>query len=223
MDNYKIGYSFSIENGEYIGVETVYLEKKTGLYPCADNVTFVEPPEVGEHQKQTWNGKEWDIVDDYRGSNIYDETGKIIGVVDFLGDVSSVIIKEPPVLADYEILSWDKVNREWVVSVKTGFIRDGENTREMTYVEKIEAGLEKLPDDMKIEGNSVVYKTIDELYNDGIIGVNEYNELITQERERRYVLETDKMGLMYLRGECTLEEWKSAMDKIREELPKKTQ
>ena len=81
--------------------------------------------------------------------------------------------------------------------------------------------MEDLPEGCKIEDGRVVLKTLDDTLNDGDISLQEYNEEIDRRREYRYQAETDKMGLMYLRGECSLEEWKAAMDKIRQELPKK--
>lgn len=218
--NYKTGYTYSKETGEYIGEEIVYQEKATGTYPCADNVTFVKPPAAGEHQKQVWNGQKWSVVADYRGEIVYSEEGKPVGFVGDLGiDGSSVILKAPPEVDPAYTLSWD--GEDWKLTLKEGYVKEGGVAREMTTEEKIIAGLLPLPDDMKIEDGHVVSKTRDDLYDEGKITVEEYNELVDQERQARYQAETDKMGLMFLRGECTLEEWVAAMDKIRAETPKK--
>ena len=40
MENSKIGYIFDKTTGEFLGTEIVYLEKRTGNYPHADNITF---------------------------------------------------------------------------------------------------------------------------------------------------------------------------------------
>ena len=94
MANYKIGYSYNKETGEYVGEEIVYQEKATGAYPCADNVVFVEPPAISEHQKQVWAGQEWSVVADYRGEIVYSVEGKPVGFVGDLGiDGSAVILK----------------------------------------------------------------------------------------------------------------------------------
>ena len=164
--NYKIGYSFDKITGKYITPETIYIEKRTGAYPCADNVVFEEPPETKEHEGAYWNGSSWEI------------------------------------------------------KIDEGYIDDN-GIREMTATERIEHGIDILPDDMKIEGKKVVPKTRDDLFNEGKLTTEEYNKEVDEEIQARYTAETDKMGLMYLRGECTIEEWKAAMDKIREELPKK--
>ena len=167
MKDYKIGYTFDKSTGKFISIEKIYLEKRTGLYPHADNVVFKEPPETEEHEGAYWDGK------------------------------------------------------KWTVKVDEGYIKKNGSIREMTRVEKIEAGLEELTDYEKIEDGKIVPKTRDDLFNEGKLTVEEYNKQVDQERQNRYMMETDKMALMYLRGEYTLEEWKAAMDKIREELPKK--
>ena len=221
MEQSKIGYSFSKINGEFISEEIVYLEKATGTYPCADNVTFITPPPVQEHEKQVWDGQNWNIVADFRGEAYYDIDGSQIGIITELGvDSTDVIMKEPPEVDQYHKLFWN--GSDWDIVLKEGYVigEDGE-PRNMTQAERIVAGLEELSEDMKIVNGEVVIKTRDELFAEGRLTVEEYNEEVDAERESRFRSETDKMGLMYLRGECTLEEWKSAMDKIREELPKK--
>lgn len=190
----KIGYVFFPVTGEYVSEEIVYVEKKTGLFPCAKNVVFVKPPEVGKNQKQVWTGKDWKIVPDYRGIKFYDENGNPCGFITELGDIGDKIIKEPPRYNSPEYLRYNRQKRDWDVLLDDNYIKDGELIR---------------------------YKTQEELYKEGRITLNEYNEYIREQRELRFAAETDKMGLMYLRGECTLDEWQAAMDKIREELPKK--
>ncbi len=196
MEEYKIGYVFNKSTGEFLGAETVYLEVRTGNYPHADNITFIVPPEVGENQKQVWTGKDWKIVPDYRGKKWYTKDGSFGGFIDFLGDPEDKIIDEPPRYESAEYVEYDYINKKWDIKLQEGHIRDSET------------GL-------------IREKTKEELYDEGKMTLEEYNEYIRQERQMRFMTETDKMGLMYLRGECTLEEWKSAMDKIREELPKK--
>ena len=219
MEDYKIGYSFSKINGEFIEEEIVYLEEATGLYPCASNVTFIAPPQVGEHQKQIWVGNGWEIVSDYRGEKYYNTKGEELGIVSELG--VDVIVKIPPEIdRQFYDLEWNGL--DWIIALKKDCIigKDG-NPREMNQVEKIQAGLEEMPDGMKIVDNMLTFKTRDDLFAEGKMTVEQYNADVDTERESRFKSETDKMGLMYLRGECTLDEWKSAMDKIREELPKK--
>lgn len=223
MNNYKIGYVFNKLTNEYVGEETVYVEKRTGEYPHADNVTFIKPPTIGEHQKQVWNGKGWNIMPDYRGSIYYNEKGEPEGIIEDFGDLDGKIIVEPPRnLKNYEELRWNKLIWNWEIVLKEGYKIDEQGLVVlMTPVERIKAGLDELPENMKIVGDELWVKTIDDLFNEGKLTVEEYNKKIDEYRQSRFLMETDKMGLMYLRGECTLEEWKSAMDKIREELPKK--
>lgn len=196
MEDYKIGYDFDKSTGEFIGTETVYVEVMTGDYPHADNVTFIQPPEVKEHQKQVWTGKDWKIVSDYRGLPWFKKDGSFGGFIDYLGDLNNEIIKEPPRCEFPEYLDYNYADKKWNIKLQDDFVRDSET------------GL-------------IREKTKEELYDEGKMTLEEYNEYIRQAREERFTNETDKMGLMYLRGECTLAEWQSAMDKIREELPKK--
>ena len=223
MDNYKIGYVFNKLTNEYVGEEIVYVEKRTGLYPCSDNVTFIKPPETGEHQKAVWNGKGWNIMPDFRGKIYYNQKGEAIGIIQDFGDLEDKIIIPPPTgLKNYEDFRWNNLIKDWEVFLKKGYKRNKDNEVVlMTPVERIEAGIDELPENMKIVDGELYAKTIDELYDEGKLTVEEYNKKIDEFRQSRFLMETDKMGLMYLRGECTLEEWKSAMDKIREELPKK--
>jgi len=219
MTNNKTGYVFSKETGEYIGTELVYLEVRTGNYPHADNVTFIEPPKTGEHQKQRWNGAGWDIVADYRGVIYYNTKGEIVGMITDLGDIEDKIIKEPPRIDTFHELSWG--NNDWNITLKKDCIEKDGMIRYMIQPERILAGLEELPDNMKIVDGEVFFKDRDDLFNEGKMTIEEYNKEVDEERQLRFSAETDKMGLMYLRGECTKEEWVAAMDKIREELPKK--
>lgn len=196
MEYSKTGYVFNKITGEYLGTETVYLEEITGNYPCADNVVFVKPPEVGENQKQVWTGKDWKIVADFRRKKWYKKDGSEGGTIDFLGDIEDKIIEEAPRHEFPEYVEYDYANKKWDIKLHEGFVRDSET-------------------------GFIRQKTQEELYDEGKMTLEEYNEYIRRMREVRFRSETDKMALMYLRGECTLEEWQSAMDKIREELPKK--
>ena len=221
MEDYKIGFSFSTITGEYIGPETVYLEVATGEYPHADNVTFVPPPKTERNQVQIWTGKDWNIVPDYRGLQYYSNKGKLLGIVEEL-DGNEYIVETPPECKPHELVDWDYNNKYWIKSIETGYkYDDSGKVIAMTQEEKIQAGLEPLPEGMIIENGHLRALTKDELFDLGKLTVEQYNKIIDSERQSRYMSETDKMGLMYLRGECTLEEWKLAMDKIREELPKK--
>lgn len=219
MENSKIGYIFDKMTGEFLGTEIVYLEKRTGNYPHADNITFVEPPEVIEHQKQRWNGTSWDIVADFRGEKYYDVDGLEVGIIIELGDLDDKIIKTPPQIDEFHKLHWK--DDDWNIILKEDCVEEDGQFRQMNQAEKIIAGLEEIPDGMKIVNGELTIKDRDDLYAEGKITFEEYNKQVDEERQMRYKMETDKMALMYLRGECTLEEWKSAMDKIREELPKK--
>ena len=222
MENYKIGYVYSPTTKEFIGEEIVYLEKRTGKYPCADNVVFVEPLETKKNQTNIWDEEKWILVDDFRGFVLYDKKGNPEGVVDHIGKLyDNEIITEPPktILNEHEHLKWN--GNKWIVELENLYIYDNDKIRLMTEVEMIQSGKKELPENMKIINDELLPKTRDDLFNEGKLTTEEYNKEVDEERQARYTAETDKMGLMYLRGECTIEEWKAAMDKIREELPKK--
>lgn len=219
--SYKTGYLFSLKTGEFLYAIKIYVEARTGNYPKARNVTFVKPPKLKEHEASVWKKEKWEIVPDYRGMARYKEDGSKDGNIEELGEVPE-IKKEPPERKDHISLTWDKTLEDWVQAPEKGYTYDDKGElREMSQAEKIEAGFEDLPEGFKIEDGQVVLKTLDDKLNDGDISLQEYNEEIDRQREYRYQAETDKMGLMYLRGECSLEEWKAAMDKIRQDLPKK--
>ena len=122
-ENYKIGYSFNVESGEYVGSEVVWLEKATGEYPCASNVTFRKPPELGEHEAAVWNQAkgDWDKVADFRGMIWWNADGSIGGVIEKLGD-DAKITTEPPAKAEYEKLEWQK--ESWHLTLKEGWIKE---------------------------------------------------------------------------------------------------
>lgn len=51
--------------------------------------------------------------------------------------------------------------------------------------------------------------------------VEQYNAEMDRLRELEYREKTDKIGLMVLRGEATMEQWLQAMDEIRAKYPHK--
>lgn len=224
MEKFKIGYTYSPATGEYTGKEIVYLEEATGKYPCAGNVTFKAPPKTGEHEAAVWNPAQgdWDIVPDYRGSVIYSPTsGEPIGEVVNLGHPENVIIEPPPAAKPHQLLEhvggkWRLTNRQdWCLD------EDGETWRPMTQEEKIIAGLEPMPAGYIRADGTVRPKTPDELWEDGEITAAQYNAAMEELREVAYRKTTDKIGLMVMRGEATMEEWQEAMQAIREKYPYK--
>lgn len=222
MEAYKIGYSYNIANGEFIGAETVYLEKATGTYPCAANVTFKKPPELRDHEAAIWNKnkRDWDVVPDWRGCPWFNDDGTFGGIIEELGK-QDVITEEPPEVEIQESLTWK--NGGWQKKQKEGWIKDkaAGTWREMTQVERIYAGLEEIPEGCKVSGDRIVAKTPDELYDDMDISTEEYNQMQIELREAEYKRTTDKLGLMVLRGEATMEEWQAAIAEVKAKYPKK--
>lgn len=220
MENKKTGYVWDKTTKEFCGVETVYLEKATNTYPHADNVTFIKPPMLEPNTTAVWNG-DWVVVADYRGYPIYDYDGTFLGVVQTL-DFKPQIYTPPPTRDDASHKHYEWINESWVEVVDQGFVEDGDVVRPMTFLERFEAGLEKeLPENLIVKNGLLVGKTIDDRYNEGSITKEEYNAEIDKLREDAYKNNTDKIGLMYMRGEATKEEWLQAMEEIRLKYPKK--
>lgn len=220
MDEYKTGYNFDNVTGELTGTETVWLEKATGTYPHAGNVTLTAPPEARENKARCWDGKKWKMVTDYRGTVIYTEDGYEAGTITELGDdIKGKITLAPPIPEKNRKLLW--TGKKWETPPADGYIEIDGVLREMTWAEKIEAGLEDMPEGCKIEDGKIVSLNLDELYDAGKITLDEYNERIRQKREREYRNTTDKIGLMILRGEATEREWKDAILAVKVKYPYK--
>ena len=219
MEEYKTGYSYDRETGLYVAKEIVYLEKATGAYPCASNVTFTKPP-VKEGYVARWVGTKWELNPDHRGEIIYDKDGQPKGVVDYIGDLKkSDITKVPPVCGEHEKVTWN--GDSWDVVLDEGYVREGDSIRQMTEVERVEAGIQPMPENCKIVDGEIVALTMEELYTLGRITLADYNEYIRQERKLEYRKTTDKIGLMVLRGEATEREWKDAILAVKVKWPYK--
>lgn len=221
MVAYKIGYTFDVNTGEYIGEETVWIEKATGTYPCASNVTFLPPP-YKKGFKAVWEGEIWKLVEDHRGEVLYSINGFPIGMVDWLGELRQGDITTPPPaekISEHEHFKWNGESYE--VMLDDGYVRDGDDIRIMTWEERVLAKIEPLPESCKIENGKVVALTQDELLEQGKITIEEYNEYVREHREREYRKTTDKIGLMVLRGEATKEEWEEAILEVKARWPYK--
>lgn len=220
MEEYKWGYSWNVQTGEFMSKEAVWLEKATGKYPCASNVTFKRPPATGDRETAVWNRAkgDWDKVADLRGMPWWNPDGTFGGIIESLHETGKITTR-PPELKDHECVTWNK--DRWEIKPAEGWVTDrltGE-IRAMTQVERIIAGVEQLPDTMKIENGELIAKTMDELYDEGKITLEEYNENARQEREAEYKRTTDKIGLMVLRGEATKEEWENAILAVKAKWP----
>jgi len=82
---------------------------------------------------------------------------------------------------------------EGIVSVPEGSILDGETIREMTVVERIEAGLDAVPSGLKITDGKLVRMSRDERYGAGQLPLDEYNAEVRAERQYRYTTESDPL------------------------------
>lgn len=74
-ENKMIVYSFHPDTFVYVGeteADESPLEKGNYLFPS--NTTWIEPPEYGVNEIPRFNGDEWEVVADFRGT-WYDEDG----------------------------------------------------------------------------------------------------------------------------------------------------
>lgn len=84
-------HTFNPTTGEFLGsrlarldpLETNVQEKPVYLIP--KNSTPTAPPNTGDDEVSVWNGKEWEVRKDFRGSIWYDTDGNEV-VVSVIGD-----------------------------------------------------------------------------------------------------------------------------------------
>jgi len=204
-------FVYDVPTYEYKGTSDVKVE----------NSTDVVPPEIMEHQCLIWNGNWWEVHEDWRGTHIYSDTGMDMGPLGAIGPIPpQCITKKPPEKQVGEHVVWNKDNNDWDILLDKGWIYDEHHVpRPMTEAEMVQYGLIILPDNMKVEGDHIVLKTPYELYADGLITIEEANEQISSIREEQYTINTDKYGMMYMRGEVTIEFWQEEIQKIKDAYP----
>ena len=91
---------------------------------------------------------------------------------------------------------------------------------DMSEVEKVAAGLIQLKADEKVEGDYIVKKTEKELYQEGLLGKEEYNAYIDRQREAAYRQEADPLGMQVMRGDIDKSEWLAKIAEIKTRYPK---
>ena len=91
---------------------------------------------------------------------------------------------------------------------------------DMSEAEKVAAGLIQLKADEKVEGDYIVKKSKEELYQAGLISKEEYNAYIDRQREAAYRLEADPLGMQALRGDIDKAEWLAKIAEIKQRYPK---
>ena len=96
----------------------------------------------------------------------------------------------------------------------------GTDFEDMSEAEKVTAGLIHLKADEKVEGDYIVKKTEKELYQEGLLGKEEYNAYIDRQREAAYRQEADPLGMQALRGDIDKSEWLAKIAEIKLRYPK---
>lgn len=91
----------------------------------------------------------------------------------------------------------------------------GTDFEDMSEAEKVVAGLIQLKADEKIEGDYIVKKTEKELYQEGLLGKEEYNAYIDRQREAAYRLEADPLGMQAMRGDIDKSVWLARIAEIK--------
>ena len=65
-------YSYDSQTGEYLGETTAHESpRELGKYLIPANATETAPPKTGEHETAMWDGKAWQVVEDWRGRDGY--------------------------------------------------------------------------------------------------------------------------------------------------------
>lgn len=91
---------------------------------------------------------------------------------------------------------------------------------DMSEAEKVAAGLIHLKADEKVEGDYIVKKTEKELYQEGLLGKEEYNTYIDRLRGAAYRLEADPLGMQVMRGDIDKAVWLEKIAEIKKRYPK---
>lgn len=82
----KIIYGYSLDTNEYTGSFPAQKHPfREGVWLVPENSTETPPPNHGKNEMPIWNGKGWDIVQDYRGEQWYQD-GIIPVVIKEFGD-----------------------------------------------------------------------------------------------------------------------------------------
>lgn len=115
-------YGFNYETREFIGEYVAHIAPNTGL---PGNSTVIEPPQVGENQVAVYNieSESWDIIDDFRGHNIWHKITKKQILVDVIGEIPEKYTHIKPG-SDFDV--WD--GEKWVkdIAAETRFRLKGE-------------------------------------------------------------------------------------------------
>ena len=91
---------------------------------------------------------------------------------------------------------------------------------DMSEAEKVATGLIQLKADEKIEGDYIVKKSKEELYQAGLISKEEYNAYIDRQRAAAYRLEADPLGMQVMRGDIDKDVWLAKITEIKQRYPK---
>ena len=112
--------------------------------------------------------------------------------------------------------------KEGLVAVPEGkkLNEAGTDFEDMSEAEKVAAGLIQLKADEKIEGDYIVKKTEKELYQEGLLGKEEYNAYIDRLRGAAYQQESDPLGMQVMRGDIDKAVWLEKIAEIKKRYPK---
>jgi hypothetical protein len=120
MANIKQAYQYDPNTKEFINI--VFAQEsplEPGVWLIPPNTTEMEPPEVGQYQKQVFNKttNQWEIKPDYRNAKVYSTASENIGqeIKLDLGQelINATLIQPPQLTKYYEELKWE--NNNWVI------------------------------------------------------------------------------------------------------------
>jgi len=102
-------YAYDANTKEYLGTTPAQespLEPGVVLMPA--NSTAIQPPALGEKQAAVWNGSEWSLSSDFRGTVYYDADGKEY-TQNQLGELPEWALLEKPVIPEPEKTVFSKL------------------------------------------------------------------------------------------------------------------
>ncbi len=100
-------YCYDANSGLFTSLFTIRIIQGSGLPPHS---TLEVPPEVNERQTVRFNGRAWELVNDFRGLTQYHTVTQAESVVDYVGDI------DPEHTLDKPTNPYDKWNGiTWVV------------------------------------------------------------------------------------------------------------
>lgn len=113
-------------------------------------------------------------------------------------------------------------NQKWqIIDLDKTLIKEKGIIRPKTKIELYETKVEEIPQGQKIVGKELVAKTFEEQLTDNEITIDQYNEIMTEQRRQAYIFESDGLFFKSQRGEIDKQIWLDKVNEINIRFPKK--